>query len=71
MHGEAIKFAEKICLIEVAYTMANWKRVCSADIKDRVLSQRNEQRSVFHRMTLMYGKDVVLRSLLHDVNTVC
>lgn len=47
-------------MIEVTYIMAYCTRVCSDDINGRVLSQGNEQLFVFHRMTLMYGKDVAL-----------
>ena len=61
----------RICLIEVAYIVANWKRVCFTDMNGGVLRQQNEELSVFQRMTLMYGKDVALRSRLHEVNTVC
>ena len=72
MYGQQnVKICDKICLIEVTCIMAYRKRVCSADVNGRVLSQRNEQLFVFHRMTLMYGKDVSLRSPFHDVNTVC
>ena len=62
---------DRIYLIEVVYIVANWKSVCSDDVNSRVLSQRNEQLFVFQRMTLMYGRDVALRSPFHDVNTVC
>lgn len=51
--------------------MANWKRVCSDGIIDRVVSQQKEQLFVFHRMTLMYGKDLAFRSPFHNVTTVC